>query len=80
MDGLVDIYMPDMKYTDAPTGNDCRWYEITPQSIKPPCGKCTGSRRLATDAQGLARRGLPSRHLVLPAIWAGPPPSRVSGR
>jgi putative pyruvate formate lyase activating enzyme len=55
LDGIVDIYLPDMKYSD-----DDRALEYS---------NATGYRQvgdLQTDQEGVAVRGLIIRHLVLP--------------
>jgi len=72
MDGLVDIYMPDMKYADAAIGKRLslvRDYPAINQAAVREMHRQVGD--LATDAQGLARRGLLVRHLVLPGDLAG---------
>ena len=72
LDGVVDIYLPDMKYSD-----DCQAVEL---SSAP--GYCEINRRavqemlrqvgqLAVDEEGIARNGLIIRHLVLPEQLAG---------
>jgi putative pyruvate formate lyase activating enzyme len=72
LDGVIDIYMPDMKYADAkmalylskakdyPTVNQCAVKEMHRQ---------VGDLQL--DEHGIAWRGLLVRHLVLPNGLAG---------
>jgi putative pyruvate formate lyase activating enzyme len=72
MDGIVDIYMPDFKYWD---GEMARKYsrapdypEVARRTIK-EMHRQVGD--LVLDEQGLARRGLLIRHLVMPHDIAG---------
>ncbi len=72
MDGLVDIYMPDMKYADPEVG---RRYSMVPdypqvnQAAVQEMHRQVGD--LVLDDAGIARRGLLVRHLVLPNGLAG---------
>jgi putative pyruvate formate lyase activating enzyme len=72
LDGVVDIYMPDIKYADADVarryskiGN----YPAVNQAAIKEMHRQVGD--LATDERGVAQRGLLVRHLVLPAGLAG---------
>jgi putative pyruvate formate lyase activating enzyme len=72
LDGVIDIYMPDMKYSDAKIA---RRYSKIPHY---PQVNRTAMREmqrqvgdLQIDAQGVAERGLLVRHLVLPNELAG---------
>lgn len=72
MDGFVDIYMPDMKYADEATARNLsavRDYPAVNQAAVKEMHRQVGD--LVVDAQGLARRGLLVRHLVLPGDLAG---------
>jgi putative pyruvate formate lyase activating enzyme len=72
LDGVVDIYMPDMKYPDADVARRCSKignYPAVNQAAVKEMQRQVGD--LATDEQGVARRGLLVRHLVLPAGLAG---------
>jgi putative pyruvate formate lyase activating enzyme len=72
MDGLVDIYMPDMKYADAEAGrrlSGVRDYPAVNRAAVREMHRQVGD--LALDAQGIAIRGLLVRHLVLPDGLAG---------
>ncbi len=72
MEGLVDIYMPDMKYADAEVGlrlSGVRDYPAANQAAVREMHRQVGD--LVVDAQGLATRGLLVRHLVLPEGLAG---------
>lgn len=72
MDSLVDIYMPDMKYSDAEVGerlSQVRNYPSVNQAAVKEMHRQVGD--LATDERGVAQRGLLVRHLVLPGGLAG---------
>jgi len=72
MDGLMDIYMPDMKYADSELGKRLSLVQNYPavnQAAVKEMHRQVGD--LVTDAQGVAQRGLLVRHLVLPAGLAG---------
>ncbi|MCI0519771.1 MAG: radical SAM protein [Chloroflexi bacterium] len=72
LDGVVDIYMPDMKYASAQTA---RYYSKIPnyplvnQAAVREMHRQVGDLKLGAD--GLAKRGLLVRHLVLPHSLAG---------
>ncbi len=72
LDGVVDIYMPDMKYADAKVGerfSGIRDYpEINRAAVK-EMHRQVGDLEL--DEAGVAQRGLLVRHLVLPNRLAG---------
>lgn len=72
LDGIIDIYMPDMKYSNA---NLARKYsripnypKINQQAVK-EMYRQVGD--LVLDENGIAQRGLLIRHLVLPNNIAG---------
>ncbi len=72
LDGVVDIYMPDMKYTDAGVArrySGIRDYPAVNQAAVKEMHRQVGD--LATDGRGVAQRGLLVRHLVLPEGLAG---------
>jgi putative pyruvate formate lyase activating enzyme len=72
MDGLVDIYMPDMKYADADVGrrfSQVRDYPAVNWAALREMHRQVGD--LVMDDRGLAKRGLLVRHLVLPGDLAG---------
>ena len=72
LDGIVDIYMPDFKYTDAETAKRYSGVENYPGVAK--AALCEMHRQvgdLTVDGRGVARRGLLVRHLVLPSDLAG---------
>jgi len=72
LDGIVDIYMPDMKYSDEATARRFSgikdYPEINRLAIK-EMHLQVGDLRL--DEQGIAVQGLLVRHLVLPKGLAG---------
>jgi putative pyruvate formate lyase activating enzyme len=72
LDGIVDIYMPDMKYGDARIArrfSKVRDYvEVNRAAVK-EMYRQVGDLEL--DEHGIARRGLLVRHLVLPRQLAG---------
>jgi putative pyruvate formate lyase activating enzyme len=72
LDGVVDIYMPDMKYADAEIGwtySHVRDYPRHNQAAVREMHRQVGD--LVLDEDGVARRGLLVRHLVLPEGLAG---------
>jgi putative pyruvate formate lyase activating enzyme len=72
LDGVIDIYMPDMKYGDsllARKYSKVRDYVEANQRAVKEMHRQVGD--LAIDASGLAQRGLLVRHLVLPHGLAG---------
>jgi len=67
LDGIIDIYMPDMKYGDSAIARRYSkvgdYYERNTAAIK-EMHRQVGD--LALDEEGIAQRGLLVRHLVLP--------------
>ncbi len=75
LDGVVDIYMPDIKYADAEIGyrySRVRDYPRVNQAAVKEMHRQVGD--LVLDERGVARRGLLVRHLVLPGGLAGTEP------
>jgi putative pyruvate formate lyase activating enzyme len=72
LDGIVDIYMPDMKYSDGRIAEQLSgmkdYPEVNIAAVK-EMHRQVGD--LQIDEQGVARRGLLVRHLVLPNRLAG---------
>jgi len=73
LDGIVDIYMPDMKYTDGDqaakySAGASDYPEVTKKAIV-EMNRQVGV--LETDSNGIALRGLLIRHLVMPNRVAG---------
>ncbi|MDD5467475.1 MAG: 4Fe-4S cluster-binding domain-containing protein [Anaerolineales bacterium] len=72
LDGVIDIYMPDMKYASAQIGlhySKIRNYPEVNQTAVREMHRQVGDLQL--DAEGIAQRGLLVRHLVLPNKLAG---------
>jgi putative pyruvate formate lyase activating enzyme len=73
LDGIVDIYMPDFKYTDpenaARYSTGARDYPEVAAAVIEEMHRQVGE--LMVDEQGVALRGLLIRHLVLPQDIAG---------
>jgi putative pyruvate formate lyase activating enzyme len=72
LDGVVDIYMPDMKFADSATARRCTgvsgYAEVNRAAVL-EMHRQVGD--LVLDERGIARRGLLVRHLVLPDNLAG---------
>jgi putative pyruvate formate lyase activating enzyme len=72
LDGIVDIYMPDMKYADQEAGrkySKVKDYPQVNQAALKEMHRQVGD--LVMDERGIAQRGLLIRHLVLPNGLAG---------
>jgi putative pyruvate formate lyase activating enzyme len=72
LDGIVDIYMPDMKYADEAVGRRCskvKNYPAVNQAAVKEMHRQVAD--LVMDKAGVALRGLLVRHLVLPEELAG---------
>ena len=72
LDGVVDIYMPDMKYADAESAHQyskVKHYPTVNQAAVKEIHRQVGD--LVLDENGIALRGLLVRHLVLPEGTAG---------
>lgn len=72
LDGIVDIYMPDIKYSDdalALKYSDARAYTRVSRAAIREMYRQVGD--LVLDEKGIARRGLLVRHLLLPNGIAG---------
>jgi putative pyruvate formate lyase activating enzyme len=72
LDGIIDIYMPDMKYGDAENAHQFShvrdYVEINRAAVK-EMHRQVGD--LVLDDNGIAQRGLLVRHLVLPENVSG---------
>ncbi len=72
LDGIIDIYMPDMKYADSRQAHEFshvrNYAEVNRAAIR-EMHRQVGD--LVTDENGIARRGLLVRHLVLPGDISG---------
>ncbi len=72
LDGVVDIYMPDFKYSDPKMAKKYSKAEDYPQAAKTALREMHRQvGDLVMDETGVARHGLLVRHLVLPADIAG---------
>ncbi len=72
LDGIVDIYMPDMKYSDEKTAEQLSGIKDYPKVNKTAVKEMHRQvGDLEIDKQGVAQRGLLARHLVLPNRLAG---------
>jgi len=72
LDGVFDIYMPDVKYAEEATArkySKVKDYPAVNQAAVKEMHRQVGD--LTLDEQGVARRGLLVRHLVLPNGLAG---------
>ena len=72
LDGVIDIYMPDMKYADARLAlrlSKARNYPEVNRAAVREMHRQVGD--LVMDERGIAQRGLLVRHLVLPHGLAG---------
>lgn len=72
LDGIVDIYMPDMKYADARIAEQLSGIKDYPganQAAVKEMHRQVGDFQM--DERGVAQRGLLVRHLVLPNRLAG---------
>lgn len=71
LDGVVDIYMPDIKFGDDEAGRKyagaAGYYTVAKKAVKEMHGQVGD---LIVDGKGIAVRGLLVRHLVLPGNLA----------
>lgn len=72
LDGVIDIYMPDIKVTDAEIAGRLLKAEDYPERAREAVREMHRQvGDLIVDTEGVARRGLLVRHLVLPGGLAG---------
>jgi putative pyruvate formate lyase activating enzyme len=71
LDGVVDIYMPDMKYSSAETGLRLSGVPDYPEVNRTAVKEMHRQVGNLQVKDGVARRGLLIRHLVLPGGLAG---------
>jgi len=72
LDGIVDIYMPDFKYSDPAMAFKYSKAEDYPRAVMTAIKEMHRQvGDLITDQRGIAMRGLLVRHLVLPEGIAG---------
>lgn len=71
LDGVVDIYMPDIKFADDDAGmkysGAVGYFSVAKQAVKKMHGQVGD---LVLDERGIATRGLLVRHLVMPGNLA----------
>jgi len=71
LDGVIDIYMPDIKFGDDEAGRKyagaAGYFTVAKQAVKKMHGQVGD---LVLDERGIAARGLLVRHLVLPGDLA----------
>jgi putative pyruvate formate lyase activating enzyme len=72
LDGVVDVYLPDIKYDDPAAA---KWCSGTPGYVETDRAALEEMWRrvgpLKIDPDGIARRGMMVRHLVLPGDLSG---------
>jgi len=72
LDGIIDIYLPDMRYADNRVAKRLSsvedYVEVNQKAVR-EMYRQVGN--LVTDAEGLAQKGLLIRHLILPFDLAG---------
>lgn len=72
LDGIVDIYMPDMKYSDSAIAEKCSKIKNYPQINRKAVKEMFRQvGDLQINSEGIAVRGLLIRHLILPNQLAG---------
>jgi len=75
LDGIVDVYMPDLKYGDD---DNAKWLSDVADYVDRSRAAVREMHRqvgdLEIDGDGIARRGLLVRHLILPEGLAGTEP------
>lgn len=72
LEGVVDIYMPDLRYSDEDAGRKFSGvsdYVEVSRTVVREMHRQVGDLKL--DKEGIAQKGLLIRHLVLPNGWAG---------
>lgn len=72
LEGIIDIYLVDMRYSDDQVARNCsradQYKEINQAAVK-EMFRQTGN--LIVDEEGIAKKGILVRHLVLPAGLSG---------
>ncbi len=72
LDGIVDVYLPDLKYADAAVARRLSHIDDYPERSRSAVLEMFRQvGPLSLDSRGLARGGLLVRHLVLPEGLAG---------
>lgn len=69
LDGVIDVYLPDLKHWSQRMGRLCAgapdYFQVASQALKEMCRQ-TGSPQV--DEDGILRRGTIVRHLILPGL------------
>ncbi len=72
LDGIIDIYMPDLKYSSNDAAQRCssaeNYWEVATAALKEMLRQVG---HLELDPEGVATRGMMIRHLVLPGDLSG---------
>ena len=73
LDGIVDIYLPDLKYAESDLALQYSKVDDYPRHARAAIAEMHRQvgTALVTDEEGIVRRGLIIRHLVLPNDLAG---------
>jgi len=72
IEGIIDIYLPDFKYSDSQTAKELSGVTDYPSNAKDVLTEMYQQvGNLQTDEHGIAEKGLLVRHLVLPDDIAG---------
>jgi len=72
LDGVIDIYMPDIKYSDRDSAERCSQAPDYWEHVRPAIREMFRQvGALEMDEEGVGVRGLLIRHLVLPAGLSG---------
>jgi len=72
LDGVVDIYMPDIKYSERDSADRCSCAPDYWDAVRPAIKEMyRQAGAFEMDEEGIGRRGLLIRHLVLPGGLSG---------
>jgi len=71
LDGIVDVYLPDMKYMDAAHGSKYSSAKDYPAVAKPALLEMYRQVGAVKTVSGVVRKGVIIRHLILPNGLAG---------
>ena len=69
LEGVIDVYLPDLKHFSPAMGRLCAkapdYFQVTSEAIHEMCRQCPGP---TYDENGIMRRGVLVRHLILPGL------------
>ena len=69
LEGVIDVYLPDLKHYSPRAGRLCAgapdYFQVASQALKEMCRQ-TGE--MICDEEGIARKGVLVRHLILPGF------------